>query len=81
MVQGFTNMAMKVSETRFNRLHVDLFYVLNRHLGRNVEVVLMKNCGHVPQLENPRLFNRIIKNFLKSDEPPSLKKAQVSPER
>jgi hypothetical protein len=45
-----------------------------RHLGtQRAEVVVMKNCGHAPQIENPREYNRIILNFLQSPAEKSTK--------
>lgn len=45
-----------------------------RHLGtQRAEMVVMKNCGHAPQIENPREFNRIILNFLQSPAEKSTK--------
>lgn len=35
----------------------------------NYEFRMISNCGHAPQLERPRLINRIVLEFLKSNEP------------
>ena len=50
-----------------------------RHLGSRAEVVVMKNCGHVPQAENPKEYNHIVLDFLKSSVAPVVKKGQVTP--
>ncbi|CAK9215059.1 unnamed protein product [Sphagnum troendelagicum] len=45
----------------------NLAYELQKHLGTSrAELVVMKNCGHIPQIENPKEYNRIILNFLKT---------------
>ncbi len=45
-----------------------------RHLGtQRAEMVVIKNCGHAPQIENPREYNRIILNFLQSPAEKSTK--------
>lgn len=59
--------------------NVELAYKLQKHLGRTAEVVIMKNCGHVPQLENPKEYNRILQEFLAKPLVPVVKKAQVTP--
>jgi pimeloyl-ACP methyl ester carboxylesterase len=47
--------------------NINLAYELQKHLGTSrAELVVMKNCGHVPQMENPKEYNRIILNFLKT---------------
>ncbi|KAH9562834.1 hypothetical protein CY35_05G093200 [Sphagnum magellanicum] len=47
--------------------NISLAYELQKHLGtQRAEIVVMKNCGHAPQIENPREYNRIILNFLQS---------------
>ncbi|XP_024356867.1 uncharacterized protein [Physcomitrium patens] len=43
----------------------ELAYKLQEHLGNRSEVVMMTNCGHVPQLENSREYNRIVLDFLR----------------
>ncbi|MGN6614761.1 MAG: alpha/beta fold hydrolase, partial [Candidatus Nitrosocosmicus sp.] len=32
----------------------------------NVQIAIMKECGHSPFVENPSLFYKIIKNFIDS---------------
>ena len=39
----------------------------------------MKNCGHVPQVENHKEYNRIVLEFLKSSVGPLIKKGQITP--
>ncbi|CAK9227517.1 unnamed protein product [Sphagnum troendelagicum] len=54
--------------------NISLAYELQKHLGtQRAEVVVMKNCGHALQIENPREFNRIILNFLQSPAEKSTK--------
>lgn len=48
-------------------------------MGSRAEVVMMKNCGHVPQAENPKEYNNIVLDFLKSSVAPVVKKGQVTP--
>ncbi|KAG0555156.1 hypothetical protein M758_12G150500 [Ceratodon purpureus] len=57
----------------------ELAYKLQRHLGRSAEVTVMKNCGHVPQVENPKEYNHIVLDFLKSSVPSVISKRQVTP--
>jgi len=35
---------------------------------RNSTLVTFKNCGHVPPIEKPEEFNRIVMNFLKDHD-------------
>jgi pimeloyl-ACP methyl ester carboxylesterase len=30
----------------------------------NSRIIIIENCGHRPQVENPKLFNKIVKDFL-----------------
>jgi pimeloyl-ACP methyl ester carboxylesterase len=30
----------------------------------NSRIIIFENCGHRPHVENPRLFNKVVKNFL-----------------
>ena len=41
-----------------------------KRIGDNAELVIFDNCGHVPQIERPVRFNRVVEDFLKrSGEP------------
>ncbi|CAK9876674.1 unnamed protein product [Sphagnum jensenii] len=54
--------------------NISLAYELQKHLGtQRAEMVVMKNCGHAPQIENPREYNCIILNFLQSPAEKSTK--------
>jgi homoserine acetyltransferase len=54
--------------------NISLAYELQKHLGtQRAEMVVVKNCGHAPQIENPREYNRIILNFLQSPAEKSTK--------
>jgi pimeloyl-ACP methyl ester carboxylesterase len=35
-----------------------------KRIGDNAELVIFDRCGHVPQIEHPRRFNRIVEDFL-----------------
>jgi pimeloyl-ACP methyl ester carboxylesterase len=35
-----------------------------KRIGDNAELVIFDECGHVPQLERPIRFNRVLENFL-----------------
>ncbi|KAH9321110.1 hypothetical protein KI387_015749 [Taxus chinensis] len=37
---------------------------LKKHLGDQAELVVMKNASHVPHIENPQEFNKIVEKFL-----------------
>jgi len=37
-----------------------------RRIGDNAELVIFDKCGHVPQLERPVRFNRVVEDFLAS---------------
>jgi pimeloyl-ACP methyl ester carboxylesterase len=36
-----------------------------KRIGDNAELVIFDNCGHVPQIERPVRFNRVVEDFLK----------------
>jgi pimeloyl-ACP methyl ester carboxylesterase len=36
-----------------------------KRIGDNAELVIFDHCGHVPQIERPTRFNRIVEDFLK----------------
>jgi pimeloyl-ACP methyl ester carboxylesterase len=36
-----------------------------KRIGDNAELVIFDHCGHVPQLERPVRFNRVVEDFLK----------------
>jgi pimeloyl-ACP methyl ester carboxylesterase len=38
---------------------------LCRHLGNGVELVIIKDVGHIPQSEAPEAFNAAVLAFLK----------------
>jgi len=42
-------------------------YVLKRHIGEKAEVVVIKECGHVPWFEKPTDLNETLLKFLKPD--------------
>jgi pimeloyl-ACP methyl ester carboxylesterase len=35
-----------------------------KRIGDNAELVIFDNCGHVPQIERPLRFNRVVEHFL-----------------
>jgi pimeloyl-ACP methyl ester carboxylesterase len=35
-----------------------------KHIGENSELVIFDRCGHVPQIERPVRFNRVLEEFL-----------------
>jgi pimeloyl-ACP methyl ester carboxylesterase len=35
-----------------------------KHIGDNAELVIFDRCGHVPQIERPERFNRVVEDFL-----------------
>jgi pimeloyl-ACP methyl ester carboxylesterase len=37
-----------------------------RRIGDNAELVIFDGCGHVPQMERPVRFNRIVEEFLRT---------------
>ncbi len=37
---------------------------LQQHIGTTARLEVMPNCAHMPALENPKLFNKILINFL-----------------
>ncbi|GLJ12036.1 hypothetical protein SUGI_0182560 [Cryptomeria japonica] len=39
-------------------------FELKKHLGDHAELVVMKNASHIPHIENPQEFNKIVENFL-----------------
>jgi pimeloyl-ACP methyl ester carboxylesterase len=36
-----------------------------KRIGDNAELVIFDHCGHVPQIERPVRFNRVVGDFLK----------------
>jgi pimeloyl-ACP methyl ester carboxylesterase len=34
------------------------------HLMKNSKIEIIPGCGHLPPVENPGLFNRIVEDFL-----------------
>jgi pimeloyl-ACP methyl ester carboxylesterase len=40
-------------------------------IGDNAELVIFDHCGHVPQIERPVRFNRLLENFLERHGSPS----------
>jgi pimeloyl-ACP methyl ester carboxylesterase len=38
---------------------------LKEYFGKNAELVIIPNTGHVPNLEAPRTFDKILTGFLK----------------
>jgi pimeloyl-ACP methyl ester carboxylesterase len=36
-----------------------------KRIGDSAELVIFDNCGHVPQIERPVRFNRVVEDFLK----------------
>jgi pimeloyl-ACP methyl ester carboxylesterase len=36
-----------------------------KRIGANAELVIFDGCGHVPQIERPTRFNRVVEEFLK----------------
>jgi pimeloyl-ACP methyl ester carboxylesterase len=36
-----------------------------KRIGENAELVIFDHCGHVPQIERPVRFNRVVEDFLK----------------
>ena len=30
----------------------------------NSRIIIIENCGHRPHVENPKLFNKVVKDFL-----------------
>jgi len=42
-------------------------YVLKRHIGEKAELVVIKECGHVPWFEKPTDLNETLLKFLKPD--------------
>jgi pimeloyl-ACP methyl ester carboxylesterase len=36
-----------------------------KRIGDNAELVIFDRCGHVPQIERPARFNRVVEDFLK----------------
>jgi pimeloyl-ACP methyl ester carboxylesterase len=36
-----------------------------KRIGDSAELVIFDNCGHVPQIERPLRFNRVVEDFLK----------------
>jgi 4,5:9,10-diseco-3-hydroxy-5,9,17-trioxoandrosta-1(10),2-diene-4-oate hydrolase len=36
-----------------------------KRIGDNAELVIFDNCGHVPQIERPVRFNRVVEDLLK----------------
>jgi Predicted hydrolases or acyltransferases (alpha/beta hydrolase superfamily) len=36
-----------------------------KRIGDNAELVIFDHCGHVPQIERPERFNRVVEDFLK----------------
>jgi pimeloyl-ACP methyl ester carboxylesterase len=36
----------------------------NKRIGDNAELVIFDRCGHVPQIERPVRFNRVLEEFL-----------------
>ncbi|XP_028552299.1 uncharacterized protein LOC114580034 [Dendrobium catenatum] len=39
-------------------------YELKKKLGENAKLEVLKNTGHVPQLEDPNQFNKVLLSFL-----------------
>jgi pimeloyl-ACP methyl ester carboxylesterase len=35
-----------------------------KRIGDNAELVIFDECGHVPQIERPVRFNRVLEGFL-----------------
>ena len=35
-----------------------------KRIGKNAELVIFDHCGHVPQIERPARFNRLLEEFL-----------------
>ena len=40
-----------------------------RRIGENAELVIFDHCGHVPQIERPMRFNRLLEDFLAATRP------------
>ena len=43
---------------------LDLAYQLQQKLGRETRLEVVRKTGHAPNLERPRIFNRLVLNFL-----------------
>jgi pimeloyl-ACP methyl ester carboxylesterase len=40
-----------------------------KRIGENAELVIFDHCGHVPQIERPERFNRVLEDFLAAARP------------
>jgi pimeloyl-ACP methyl ester carboxylesterase len=47
----------------------------------NARLLLIKESGHIPQIEQPEIFFKAVETFLKGDFPPDAKKIQISTEK
>jgi pimeloyl-ACP methyl ester carboxylesterase len=47
----------------------------------NARLLLIKEAGHIPQIEKPEIFFKAVETFLKGDFPPEAKKIQTSTEK
>lgn len=43
---------------------LDKAFKIQQHLGENARVEVLRKTGHMPQVEDPKKFNKIILNFL-----------------
>jgi len=39
-------------------------FAYRRRIGDNAELEIFDRCGHVPQLERPTRFNRVVERFM-----------------
>jgi pimeloyl-ACP methyl ester carboxylesterase len=47
----------------------------------NARLLLIKEAGHIPQIEQPEIFFKAVETFLKGDFPPDAKKIPTSTEK
>ena len=40
-----------------------------KRIGENAELVIFDHCGHVPQIERPARFNRVLERFMTTTGP------------
>jgi pimeloyl-ACP methyl ester carboxylesterase len=45
-------------------VHVDAAFAYKRRIGENARLEIFDQCGHVPQIERPVRFNRVLERFL-----------------
>lgn len=62
-----------IADCRINIVFFCLFWhgTCGRCLGENVTLEIVEKAGHVPQMEDPDRFNKVVLDFLLASQKPS----------